>query len=282
MTTNDQLRTVAPPTVVKPRRHLVDTRLGQMHVRTAGESGTPLLLVHTQVIGGRIFDWAIQLLATDRQVIVPDRIGFGDSDLYDEPLTMEDFAGATLDALDALGIEQVDVVGIHTGCKELITFLTEYPERVRKAVLITVAVYDESLAEMKAAVRAKFAKPPEPPARDGSHLLAAWNWWAGLLPEGIDLSVAQEWFTDHMKAGPNYWWLFVTSADDATAEKLPRITQPLLVMVPHDDGLPQAQAAMKYLPPQTEILDLPHVTNVMGVFTAHVDEIVGHIRRFLD
>jgi hypothetical protein len=161
----------------------------------------------------------------------------------------------------------------------VIELLTAHAPRVRRAVLITVAVYTDK--ELQAATRAKFAKAPAPPARDGSHLDYAWEWWAGILPEGIDLSVAQDWFTDHMKAGPNYWWTFLSSSDDPTEEKLPRIEQPLLVMVPHDDGYAQAQAAMAFLPPQTEVVDLPHVSNVMSVFTSHLDEIVGHIRRFL-
>jgi hypothetical protein len=84
-----------------------------------------------------------------------------------------------------------------------------------------------------------------------------------------------------MEAGPNYWWTFLSSSDDATDEKLPKIKQPLLVLMPHDDGLAQAQAAVPLLPPQAELVELPHVTNVMAIFSAHVDEITGHIRRFL-
>src|SRR4051812_8174877 len=95
------------------RRQIVDTRHGQMHVKTAGEGGTPLLLSPSQVMA-HWFDMAIPLLATDRMVVVPDRIGHGLSDPATKRLTFFDYADSTFDALDALGIAEFDAIGIHS------------------------------------------------------------------------------------------------------------------------------------------------------------------------
>src|SRR5262249_4009861 len=105
--------------------------------------------------------------------------------------------------------------------------------------------------------------------------------WSRFVPEELGLSFVQDYFVDHMKAGPNYWWTFLASTEDPTEEKLPKIEQPLLVTVPHDDSYQQAQDALPLLPPQAVVVDQPHITHVIQVFTTYVDENVDHIRRFL-
>ncbi len=124
-------------------RQLVDTRHGQMHVRTAGAGGTPLVLLHSQVVGGRLYDSAIPLLAADRQVIVPDRIGYGCSDPLVRSLTFAEFAEATVDALDALGVASADIAGIHSGSMEAVELATAHPGRVNKLVLVTLSVFND-------------------------------------------------------------------------------------------------------------------------------------------
>src|SRR5690348_9007083 len=99
---------------------MLETRHGYMHVRTTdAASGTPLVLLHMTPQSGRAFLRIADLL-TDRPLVLPDRIGFGDSDELTGPLPMEQVAAATLDALDGLGVDRFDVVGIHTGSSEAI------------------------------------------------------------------------------------------------------------------------------------------------------------------
>ena len=62
------------------KRYLIETRHGYMHVRTWGSGGTPLMLLHMAPLAGAMFDRVAPLLATDRLVIAPDRIGYGFSD----------------------------------------------------------------------------------------------------------------------------------------------------------------------------------------------------------
>lgn len=261
------------------RRHLVDTSLGQMHVRVVGEGGgTPLLLVHTQLVGGRLYDQAIPLLGEGRTLVIPDRIGYGQSDPAQKPHSFAEYAQATVQVLDALGIPQVDAVGVHSGGIEVVELAVAHAARVRRASTITLAVFTP---EEVAFFRENYAVPPPAPTDESGQLLFFWNWWQGIRPEGVGLDTLQDWTVDALKASPNFWWTFNAAFDFPMAEKLPLVKQPLQVMAPHDDLWEQMQRAIKLLPPQAELIDLPHVTNAMGIFTTHVEEVCGHIRRFL-
>ena len=59
------------------------------------------------------------------------------------------------------------------------------------------------------------------------------------------------------------------------------MTQPLLVMAPHDDLWAQMERALPLLPEHAQLIDQPHIENAMAVFTTHTDEVVTDIRAFL-
>ena len=265
---------VAQPHV---KRQLVDTRLGQMHVKTVGE-GDPLLLVHSQLVAGQWFDSVIPLLADERQLIICDRIGYGASDPAEKELSFEEYAETTIDALDAIGVERVDAVGIHSGGIEVVELATAHAERIRSATLITVAVFtDEEVTFFSE----NYCNPPPEPADDGSHLKFYWEWWTGIKPDGVSYDQAQRWMIDHMRASPNYYWTFKAAFAYPMAERIGTIKQPLLVMAPHDDLWTQMERAIPLLPEHATLIDQPHITNAMACFTDHNDEVVAAIREFL-
>ena len=264
-------------TDLKIERRLVDTRLGQMHVKTVGE-GEPLLLVHSQLVAGQWYDPVIPLLGHERQLIIPDRIGYGVSDPAERPLSFEEYAESTVDALDAIGVAQCDAVGIHSGGIEVIELATAHAERIRSAVLITVAVFTDEEATF---FRENYCNPPPEPTDDGAHLNFYWDWWMGIRPESVGLDTIQRWMLDHMRASPNYHWTFSAAFDYPTADRIGSVTQPLLVMAPHDDLWTQMERALALLPDHAQVIDQPHIENAMAVFTTHTDEVVKDIRAFL-
>ena len=260
-------------------RKLVDTHLGQMHVRIVGEGdGTPLLLLHTQLIGGRLYDDAVPLLAAGRTLVIPDRIGYGMSDPAQRPHSFEEYAQATVEVLDALGIAQVDAVGVHSGGIEVVELAVAHAARVRRASVITLALFTP---EEVAFFSENYAVPPPAPTEESGQLLFFWGWWKGIQPEGVGLDTLQDWTVDALRAAPNFWWTFNAAFAYLMAEQLPRVTQPFQVMAPHDDLWTQMQRAIEILPQQAELIDLPHVTNPMGIFTTHREEVCANIRRFL-
>ena len=118
-------------------RRLLSTRHGHLPLRINGEGDPPLVLLHMGLASGRMFRHITPRLSAGRRVVVPDRLGFGSSDHPRPGLTLGDYADATLEALDAAGIGQFDVAGVHTGSCESIDLAARYPDRVRRIAVVT-------------------------------------------------------------------------------------------------------------------------------------------------
>lgn len=116
-------------------RGYVTTHLGQMHYARDGK-GRPLLLLGASGRSARMFVPLAGLLAADFDVIAPDTPGFGNSDPLPDGATIEDLAAACVELLDALGIDQVDLYGHHSGNKIAVALAVRFPARVRRMILI--------------------------------------------------------------------------------------------------------------------------------------------------
>ena len=108
----------------------------RLHVAEAGE-GRPLLLVHGWP--QHWYQWrdVIQELAGERRLIVPDLRGFGWSDVPDGPIEPDVFVRNLVALLDALGLEQVDVVGHDWGGFSSLLLSARHPSRVRRLLAIS-------------------------------------------------------------------------------------------------------------------------------------------------
>jgi len=266
-------------TGAKPRRHLVETRHGVMHLTTTAAVGvaSPLVLLHMSPLSGRMFDRIVPKLARNRPVIVPDRLGFGYSDRLREPLPFEEYALATMDALESVGVDVFDVIGIHTGSCEAIELAVANSGRVRRAGIVAIPVFtDEELASFKS----HYFEPPDP-AADGSHLQWAWDWWHEWQQKEPlwDLEMLDARVLDHMDSWPYFWWTYHSVFDYPTAERVATVTQPFLTLAPHDDLWAQTQNGRAFLPEHAQFVELPHLG--LEIFNVATDEIAGHIEAFL-
>ena len=247
-----------------------------MHVRIEGSGKTPLVLLHMSPLAGTQFDPAVAALAADRLVVVPDRIGFGHSDRAMEPLSIAQYARATLEAIDALGIDEFDVFGGHTGSVEALELAVSYPDRVRRVAVDGLVIYDEVDEE---SFRERYVPPPTP-VEDGSHLDWYWSWWSGLrLPEWDAAYMHRRTF-DHVDSSPGFWKTYIAVIDHPHQQQIGRVTQPFLVLAPGDHLYDQTHAARDLLPPQAQFVDLPEIV-CDEPFAYTSDEIVGHLTQFL-
>lgn len=102
--------------------------------------GFPVLLVHGS--GPGVSAWAnwrlvIPVLSKSRRVIAPDMVGFGYTDRPEGiQYNMKTWAKQAIDLLDALGIEQTDIVGNSFGGALALALAIDHPERIRKVVLM--------------------------------------------------------------------------------------------------------------------------------------------------
>ena len=112
---------------------------------------TPLLLLHGS--GPGVTAWAnwrlnIPLLAESRRVVAPDMLGFGYTERPDGiQYNLEIWVKHAIDFLDALGIEQADVVGNSYGGALALAMAIRHPQRVRRLVLMGAAGVDFELTQ---------------------------------------------------------------------------------------------------------------------------------------
>ncbi len=106
-------------------------------------SGFPVLLIHGS--GPGVSAWAnwrltIPVLAAQRRVIAPDMVGFGFSERpAGITYTMDTWVAQAVGLLDALKIEQADLVGNSFGGGLALALAIRHPKRVRRLVLMGAA-----------------------------------------------------------------------------------------------------------------------------------------------
>lgn len=120
-----------------------------LHYQRLGKegAGTPLLLLHGFASSGREFQRLAPALAESHALIIPDLLGFGHSQRVTEPTeayTHRGQAALLRGLLDTLDVRQVDILGSSYGGGMALQFALDYPERVRRIVLIDAQVYEAS------------------------------------------------------------------------------------------------------------------------------------------
>ena len=107
-------------------------------------SGHPVLLIHGS--GPGVSAWAnwrlvIPELAKQARVIAPDMVGFGFTERLDltqpgQRYDMDTWVRQAVGLLDALGIEQTDLIGNSFGGALALALTIRHPQRVRRLVLM--------------------------------------------------------------------------------------------------------------------------------------------------
>jgi pimeloyl-ACP methyl ester carboxylesterase len=120
--------------------HVIDT--GEP---AAGADGPPVLLLHGSGPGvSALANWrlVIPALAATRRVIAPDQLGFGrTADGSARAYGRAAWTGHAVALLDALDVDEVDVVGNSMGGAIALSLAAAQPRRVRRQVLMgTVGV----------------------------------------------------------------------------------------------------------------------------------------------
>lgn len=103
-------------------------------------SGRAVLLLHGS--GPGVSAWAnwrlvIPTLAAEARVVAPDLLGFGYTDSpRDQAYTLDRWVAHAVDVLDALEIDNTDVVGNSFGGALALALAIRHPERIRRLVLM--------------------------------------------------------------------------------------------------------------------------------------------------
>lgn len=110
---------------------------------------TPVLLLHGS--GPGVTAWAnwrfnLPVLAQSRRVVAPDMVGFGYTERPEGvQYNLDTWVQHGIDFLNALGLDQVDVVGNSYGGALALAMAIRHPDRVRRLVLMGAAGVDFEL-----------------------------------------------------------------------------------------------------------------------------------------
>ncbi len=216
------------------RKEYVDGPEGQVHVLRAGEPGRgerALLCLHLSPGSGRMYTELLAEMGRDRVALAPDTPGFGASDPPASEPDIATFARTMLAVLDHYDIDEVDVLGYHTGSKIAVELALLAPQRVRSVVLVSAPHYTDEELERQ---RRELAVPRVPQA-DGSHLVRQFTELVRWTPAETPLALVQREFGEQQRAGAAAHWGYLAAFDYQHAEHLPRVEQPLLLLCPGDD-----------------------------------------------
>ena len=263
--------------VAQVRRGYSRGRFGQLHYRIAkpaNPSETPLLCLHSSPNSGRIYETFLGEMGTDRVAVAADTPGFGDSDPPPAVPDIEDYARAIGDLIDSMDFESVDLVGYHTGSMIATELALQRPEQVRRIVLIAAPIF--TAAEV-AEGHAHFA--PVQLTRDGSHLAGLWAEHVRWAMPGWTLDHVATQFPDALRRPAISWWGHNAAFNYPLGEKLPDVTQPILVLNPEDDLHTQTLRAKELIGEGT-IKELPGWGH--GFLDLHTQAAANIMRSFLN
>jgi pimeloyl-ACP methyl ester carboxylesterase len=165
-----------------------------------------------------------------------DTLGFGNSDpAPDSYKEIGDYARNVVHFLDALSIDQADVMTAFTASFIATELAIQFPERVRKLVLFPVAMW------VTAEERAKRIEQAEKlwwitPKADGSHVLDALRFAfgrdveKGKPVENVDFDYMNDWIVDAVKAGRRTTEMALKVYNYVSEPRLPLVKAPTLVV----------------------------------------------------
>jgi pimeloyl-ACP methyl ester carboxylesterase len=257
------------------RRGYVDTSVGQLHLRIAGEKmgRRPLMCFHMSPFSGVIYERFLLEMARDRMAIAPDTPGFGNSDAPANVPQIGDYAAVMGELIDSLELEQVDVMGFHTGALIALELGQQRPHCVRHIVMISAAIFT---ADELAALRAENAKMRI--TRDGSHLAERWAIALKYSGPGQTPELLAEYFFEWFRNPQISWWGHYAAFSYDIEGALRRTVKPLLVLNTNDDLASQTRRCTSLLS-NGRLLELPEWGH--GFLDVHTEEVGTIIRDFV-
>jgi pimeloyl-ACP methyl ester carboxylesterase len=123
-------------------RGSVHTSSGRVSYAERGQ-GPVALFVHGVLLNGHLWRHQLEHLSDVRRCIAPDLLGHGDTEIAPEQhISVTDNAIMLRELLDALHIEQVDLVGNDSGGGIAQIFAALHPQRVRTLTLTNCDTHD--------------------------------------------------------------------------------------------------------------------------------------------
>ena len=151
-------------------RHYIDVGNRRVHYRRCG-SGPPLLMVHQSPRSSKEYEPLMHAWGAHFTCIAPDSPGFGQSDPLPPGPSVNEFADANIEFLDAMGLDRVHAYGFHSGGIILVTAVKRNPERFDALAVGGYAIWTAE----ESRIFSESYLPPFVPQHYGEHLVWLWN-----------------------------------------------------------------------------------------------------------
>jgi pimeloyl-ACP methyl ester carboxylesterase len=255
-------------------RRLINTRFGQVHLRSSEGAGVPIVLLHPSPRSASMWERLQERLP--RPTHAPDRLGYGFSDAPPWALKLEQYAQCTADALEAAAIlGPFDLLGMHVGSVEAIELAHQLPHQVRRVVAVGMPLFS---AEEQQRYLEKYSEQPLKPVTEGGHVLGAWRGCFAFRQPPYDLADAQRRFVEHLLAA-NPGAAFRAASGYPIERRLKSLRVPLVVLAPHDDIIEQTQRVKPMLKADDVYVDLADLS--VDVFHGAADRMAELVTRYL-
>lgn len=260
------------------RRGYADTAAGQVHYRVLG-TGAPLVLLHATPRSGRVYERLMPLLAAGGfRVFAVDTPGFGNSDPLPAMPSMDGLAATMVEAFDALGLAQVDLLGLHTGNKIGAALAAGFPARVRRFVCVGMThsiVIDKAKRDAAILDLVRKGLDRTEASADGGHLVKRWAatfgtvsraWWseARINKPAVtedDIRLLENEVLDLIQSRHSFDAIYPANFRFDLGAAFARIPVPTLVVelaTAAEDHLGRQAAAVARLLPRGEAVTLEH------------------------
>lgn len=273
-------------------RNFVRIAEGQVHYRSADPAkatARPLVMLHASPASSQTLVSLISRFGASRRVIALDTLGNGDSaaPTMDKP-DIAYFAGAHLRALDAIGIDDFDLYGSHTGGCIASEIAIAQPARVASLILDGMSLYSD---EERADMLARYA-PAVPLDQNGSQVnwfwhfvrdtYMFWPWYkrdpAHARTVGLPSADAlHDKFVEVLKAARTYHLSYNAAIAWSKTERLPLVKTRTLLAYAEDDMLLKYMDGVAALMPHAE-----HLVTKGLRSPALADDTAAMLQRFLD
>ena len=271
-----------------------DIAIARLHVRHCGTAARPLMILQSAPGSTAPLAEVIEGLGQIRHVVAPDYPGNGDSSKPEGKVDIASLARSMLAAADAMGFDELDLWGTHTGAVVALEMALIAPERIGRMVM-------EAPPILPAAFTADILDnylPPIRPDRWGLHLQQAWNmrrdmflfwpWYnhqrAALRPLGLpDARFLHDWTIGLLKSGRTYDRSYRAAFEYHTAERLPHLTVPALITAGPADMLAEGLAKLRDIAPAcVEVASTPATVWYPNQPAEARAETIAIYTRFLD
>lgn len=232
-----------------PMQHdFVSTSAGEVHyVRSGPQDHPALLLLHSNGGSWRQFAGTLAGFSEGFCTYAVDLPGQGDSFPLGDHFPIERYTDVLIEFLDALGLEEVTVLGCSIGGSIAIDLAARHPDRTKRLVIVeTPARTDEAWASRWRPMETLFGVVAQPFEFAAKRVI-------GMTPDGYT-----EWNIDRHKAGAktmvSVMWAMRRYNIFAALE---RLTLPTLIIFGESTPIADSRAAYETRLPQVPMVTLP-------------------------